>query len=128
MILDRRIHGIVTAELRAQVEAGICSLLGSDFAGSLCRPLSPTGEEPATHYGGSTAATQEQCDAVVVLLDPSRGVYGFPGWASGVDTDEDTVKIEDPQNMPPADGRRVVWTFEAALASLGLRIIEPGMP
>lgn len=126
MIYNRRVIGIVTAPLVARVNAAIFAILGEGYEDNLTVPLSPTGEAPATHYAGSCQMLEAQRDAVVGLMNPAAGVYGFPGWADGVDTDETAVLVTDPANMPtPADGQRVVWDFDAAAKSLGLvRIVD----
>lgn len=129
MICDRRVIGIVTAPLVARVNAAIFAILGEGYEDNLTVPLSPTGEAPATHYGGSAQMPEAQRDAVVGLMNPSVGVYGFPGEAYGVDTPETVAIVMDHENPPvPAGGQRLVWDFDAAAASLGLRRIVPKMP
>ncbi len=129
MIYDRRVIGIVVASLGPIVNAGIHAILGEGYEDNLTVPLSPTGEEPATHYAGSAQMPEAQRDAVVGLMNPSAGVYGFPGEAYGVDTPETVVIVTDPANPPvPTEGQRLVWDFDAAAASLGLRRIVPKMP
>lgn len=128
-ICDRRVIGIVRAEIVPQVNAAIHAILGTGYEDNLTVPLSPTGEAPATHYGGSAQMPESQRDAVVGLMNPAAGVYGFPGWALGVDTDDTAVLVTDPENVPtPADGQRVVWVFDAAAASIGLRRIVDKPP
>lgn len=128
-VCDRRVIGIVVAGLVPLVNAAIFAILGDGYEGNLTVPLSPTGEAPATHYGGSAQMPESQRDAVVSLMDPSAGVFGFPGWALGVDTDETAVLVTDPENMPtPTVEQRVVWDFDAAAASIGLRRIVDKPP
>lgn len=125
-LYGRRVIGIVTAPLVARVNASIFAILGEGYEDNLTVQLSPTGEAPATHYGGSAQMSEAQRDAVVGLMNPAAGVFGFPGWAYDVDTDETAVLVTDPENVPtPADGQRVVWDFDAAAKSLGLvRIVD----
>jgi hypothetical protein len=128
-LYNRRIIGIVRTDLVTAVNAGIFSILGEGYESNLTVALSATGEEPATHYAGSAQMPEAQRDLVVGLMNPAAGVYGFPGWADGVDTDETAVKVTDPANMPtPVGEQRVVWDFDAACASLGLRRVLPKMP
>jgi len=129
MIYDRRVIGIVRAAILPQVNAGIHAILGAGYEDNLTVPLSPTGEEPATHYAGSCQMPEAQRDAVVGLMNPAHGVYGFPGWADGVDDETTAVLVTDPANLPtPVGEQRVVWTFDAAISSLGLQRIVPKMP
>lgn len=129
MICDRRVIGIVVAPLVPLVNARIFSILGDEYEDNLVIPLSPTGEEPATHFGGSAQMPESQRDAVVGLMNPSAGVYGFPGEALGIDTPETVAIVMDHENPPVlAEGQRLVWDFDAAAASLGLRRIVPKMP
>lgn len=126
---NRRVIGIVVAPLVPLVNARIRAILGEGYEDNLTVPLSPTGEEPATHYAGSAQMPEAQRDAVVGLMNPAHGVYGFPGWADGVDDDTTAVLVTDPANMPtPTGEQRLVWDFDAAAASLGLQRIVPKMP
>ena len=126
---DRRVIGIVSAQLVPFVNARVFAILGEGYESSLSEPLSPTGEEPATHFAGSAQMPEAQRDAVVGLMSPEHGVYGFPGWADGIDDESTAVLVTDPENMPiPTGEQRVVWTFDAAAASLGLQRIVPKMP
>jgi len=126
---DRRVIGIVSAQLVPFVNARIFAILGEGYESSLSEPLSPTGEEPATHFAGSAQMPEAQRDAVVGLMSPEHGIYGFPGEAYGVDTPETIAIVTDYQNPPvPAEGQRIVWDFDAACASLGLQRIVPKMP
>lgn len=129
MIYDRRIIGIVSAPLVPAVDAAIFAILGEGYEDNLTVPLSPTGEEPATHYAGSAQMPESQRDAVVGLMNPAAGVYGFPGEAYGVDTPETIAIVTDHANPPtPTGEQRLVWDFDAACASLGLQRIVPKMP
>ena len=125
-LYGRRVIGIVTAPLVARVNASIFAILGEGYEDNLTVQLSPTGEAPATHYGGSAQMPEAQRDAVAGLMNPAAGVYGFPGWAYGVDDDTTAVLVTDPANMPtPVGEQRVVWDFDAAAKSLGLvRIVD----
>lgn len=128
-LYGRRVIGIVTAPLVARVNASIFAILGEGYEDNLTVPLSPTGEAPATHYGGSAQMPEAQRDAVVGLMNPSAGVYGFPGWALGVDDDETAVLVTDSANVPtPTGEQRVVWDFDAAAASVGLKMIVDKPP
>jgi len=129
MIYDRRVIGIVVAPLVTLVNSRIFAILGDGYEDNLTVPLSPTGEEPATHFAGSAQMPEAQRDAVVGLMNPAHGVYGFPGWADGVDDETTAVLVTDPANLPtPVGEQRVVWTFDAAISSLGLQRIVPKMP
>ena len=129
MIRNRRVIGIVVAPIVPAVNAAIRGILGDEWQDNLSLPLSPTGEEPATHYAGSAQMPESQRDLVVGLMSPEHGVYGFPGWADGIDDESTAVLVTDPENMPiPTGEQRVVWTFDAAAASLGLQRIVPKMP
>jgi len=129
MIRNRRVIGIVVAPLVPAVNAAIRGILGDEWQDNLSLPLSPTGEEPATHYAGSAQMPESQRDAVVGLMSPEHGIYGFPGWADGIDDESTAVLVTDPENMPiPTGEQRVVWTFDAAISSLGLQRIVPKMP
>jgi len=128
-LYNRRIIGIVAANLVPIVDAKIFGLLGDGHEKNLTIPLSPSGDEPATHYASDGQMTEAQHDAVASLADPSAGVHGFPGWADGVDDDSTAVLVTDPENMPvPTGEQRVVWRFDAAISSLGLQRIVPKMP
>ncbi len=129
MICDRRIIGIVVAPLVPAVNAGIYAILGAGYESNLTVPLSPTGDEPATHYAGSAQMPESQRDAVLGLMNPSAGVYGFPGEAYGVDTPEAVAIVTDPANPPvPTGDQRLVWDFDAACTALGLKRIAAKMP
>jgi hypothetical protein len=129
MIRNRRVIGIVAAPLVPTVDAAIRFILGDDWHDNLSLPLSPTGEEPATHYAGSAQMPESQRDAVVGLMNPAHGVYGFPGWADGVDTDETAVLVTDPAKMPtPTGEQRVVWSPDAAFAAVGLQRVQTPRP
>lgn len=129
MTCNRRVIGIVVAPLAPLVNARIHAILGEGYEDNLTVPLSPTGEEPATHYAGSAQMPETQCDAVVGLMSPDHGIYGFPGEAYGVDAPETIAIVTDHENPPvPTGEQRLVWDFDAAAASLGLRRIVPKMP
>lgn len=129
VINNRRVIGIVAAPLVPLVESRIFELLGDGYERSLTIPLSPTGDEPATHYASDGQMPEAQRDAVVGLMNPAAGVYEFPGWAYGVDDDTTAVLVTDPENMPtPTGEQRVVWDFDAAAASVGLRRIVDKPP
>lgn len=128
-LYNRRVVGIVVAPLVPLVNSRIFAILGAGYESNLTVPLSPTGEEPATHYAGSAQMPEAQRDAVVGLMNPDHGIYGFPGEVYGVDTPETVAIVMDHENPPvPAGGQRLVWDFDAAAASLGLRRIVPKMP
>ncbi len=128
-ICNRRVIGIVITPLVPLVNSRILAILGEGYESNLSEPLSATGEEPATHYAGSAQMPESQRDAVVGLMSPEHGIYGFAGWADGVDDDSTAVKVTDPANPPtPTGEQRLVWDFDAAAASLGLRRIVPKMP
>jgi len=129
MTYNRRVIGIVVAPLVSLVNSRIFAILGEGYEDNLTVALSPTGKEPATHYAGSAQMPEAQRDAVVGLMSPDHGIYGFPGEAYGVDTPETIAIVTDYQNPPvPAEGQRLVWDFDAAAASLGLQRIVPKMP
>ena len=129
MIYDRRIIGIVVAPLVQIVNAKIFAILGEGYESNLLIELSPTGEEPATHYAGSAQMPETQCDAVVGLMSPDHGIYEFPGEAYGVDTPETIAIVTDHENPPvPTGEQRLVWDFDAAAASLGLQRVMPRRP
>ena len=125
-LYNRRVIGIVVATLVDRVNDAVLSILGEGYESNFAIALSPTGEAPATHYGGSAQMPEAQRDAVAGLMNPAAGVYGFPGWAYGVDDDTTAVLVTDPANMPtPVGEQRVVWDFDAAAKSLGLvRIVD----
>jgi hypothetical protein len=126
---NRRVIGIAVAPLVALVNSRIFAILGEGYEDNLTVALSLSGEEHATHYAGSAQMPESQHDAVVGLMNPAAGVYGFPGEAYGVDTPETIAIVMDPENPPvPTEGQRLVWDFDAAAASLGLRRIVPKMP
>lgn len=122
----RRIHAVVSDAARAQVNAVVVTLLGPGYDGCLAVPLSPTGDEPATHWACSAQVTEAERDAVLALLDPDSGVAGARGWAAGVDTDAPLVREGEPvpPDVPAGDIR---WTFRRLLEELGLRRIERGI-
>lgn len=129
MSYNRRVIGIVVAPLVPLVNSRIFAVLGEGYEDNLTVALSPTGEEPATHYAGSAQMPEAQRDAVVGLMNPSAGVYGFPGETYGVDTPETIAIVTDHENPPvPTGEQRLVWDFDAAAASLGLRRVVPKMP
>ena len=129
MSYNRRVIGIVVAPLVPLVNSRIFAVLGEGYEDNLTVALSPTGEEPATHYAGSAQMPEAQRDAVVGLMNPSAGVYGFPGETYGVDTPETIAIVMDHENPPvPTGAQRLVWDFDAAAASLGLRRVVPKMP
>lgn len=128
-LYNRRVISIVVAPLAPLVNARIHAILGEGYEDNLTVALSPTGDEPATHYAGSCQMPEPQRDEVVGLMNPTAGVYGFPGEAYGVDTPETIAIVTDHENPPvPTGEQRLVWDFDAAAASLGLRRIVPKMP
>lgn len=92
-------------------------------------PLSPTGTEPATHYGCNTLATQEMLDAMNAI--DQAGHLG--NWTTGmrwytlasVDTPELTAGMLHHSNSPNQSTLAPPWSFAQSLADAGLQCIVP---
>jgi hypothetical protein len=125
---NRRIIGIVAVNVAPMVEAGICQILGAGYAGCFSVELSPNGEAPTTHLAGSAQCTEAQRDAVVALLNPAAGVYGFRGLAVGLETAETVPYVDAWPELPDATAEELRWDFDSACASLGLQRVRPPMP
>lgn len=124
---NRRVHAIVTAEDRTACEAALAALLGDTSAVRFTAALSPTGEEPATHYGASAQVPVEVRNLGLALFAPGnpQGRRAWRGEAYGVD--QDVVKLS-PGDATPADTANVRWTWARCLADAGLQAIRPLNP
>lgn len=123
---DRRIIAIVRADRVADVESILVQSLGASYTNALTVPLSPTGAEPATHYGASSQETEATRQALLPLLDPAGGVHAWPGQIPGDEYTANTVT--DSSNLPACDSSDMRWTFEACCQSLGLKRIQADLP
>lgn len=119
---NRRIHAIVRADRVTEINSAIVAALGADYDGCLSVPLSATGANPPTHYGASSQETDASRAAILPLLDPAQGVYGWPGQTPGDEYTANTVT--DANNLPACAPSDMRWTFEAAAQSIGLLKIQ----
>lgn len=75
-----RIDLFCAASDQAAADAFLTTLYGTDQSGSLSIRLSPTGEEPATHFGASGVFSSDMADSILE----------YEGWTSFVDDGSST--------------------------------------
>ena len=102
---SKRIHLICTVANRNATEALLTEMHGKDETGSQCIPLSPTGQEPPTHFGSSGIYTSPQVAEIQTWTQGSPTLWRE---CAGIDNE-----------LPH---------FDEYIVELGLQVAFPPMP
>lgn len=124
------IFAAVTSEMREGVELALDAMLKPlhpdlKFIGTFTLPLSPTGQEPATHYGASSAILEEDLPGLLAAA-PQFG-EGVKVWlGSKPDHDPDDAVVLTHFSQSTGDPLERWADLDAAVASAGLlRVATP---